>query len=190
MKAIYKKIVAIKKEIGTLKKNTENPFFKSQYLDLNALLDAIEPIFEKHNILLIQPIVDNKIQSIFIDIDSNENVVSEIELPNLTDPQKIGSAITYYRRYSIVSMFSLKVEDDDANKASGNSKTEKKPKQDNTPEPTKWLNVMDKEQNFTKEWLSIQKGITDGKLTSVQDVRKYYKVNKEVAAKLEEQFKN
>jgi len=38
-----KKILAVKKEIGTLSKNSKNPFFKSAYLDLNDLLNAVEP---------------------------------------------------------------------------------------------------------------------------------------------------
>jgi hypothetical protein len=37
-------------------------------------------------------------------------------LPNLQDPQKLGSAITYYRRY-IYSLLGLQAEDD-GNKAS------------------------------------------------------------------------
>ena len=41
---------------------------------------------------------------------------STITLPDLTDPQKMGSAITYYRRYSLQSLFLLQAEDDDGNK--------------------------------------------------------------------------
>lgn len=45
---------------------------------------------------------------------------------NLTrDPQKMGSAITYYRRYALQSLFLLRAEDDDANVAS-TKKTDKK----------------------------------------------------------------
>jgi hypothetical protein len=37
-------------------------------------------------------------------------------LPNLQDPQKLGSAITYYRRYTLQSLLGLQAEDDDGNK--------------------------------------------------------------------------
>jgi hypothetical protein len=40
-------------------------------------------------------------------------------LPDLQDPQKMGSAVTYYRRYSIQSLFTLQAEDDDGEKAVG-----------------------------------------------------------------------
>jgi hypothetical protein len=44
-----------------------------------------------------------------------ENLViqSEVTLPDLQDPQKMGSAITYYRRYSLQSLFLLQAQDDD-----------------------------------------------------------------------------
>ena len=41
-----------------------------------------------------------------------------MELPNLQDPQKLGSAITYFRRYTLQSLLGLQAEDDDGNKAS------------------------------------------------------------------------
>jgi hypothetical protein len=40
-------------------------------------------------------------------------------LPNLQDPQKLGSAITY-RRYTLQSLLGLQAEDDDGNKAKRN----------------------------------------------------------------------
>jgi hypothetical protein len=46
-------------------------------------------------------------------------VTSFMALPDLTDPQKLGSCITYYRRYSLVSLLALEAEDDDGNTASG-----------------------------------------------------------------------
>jgi hypothetical protein len=45
-------------------------------------------------------------------------VSSAIKLPDLNDPQKLGSAVTYYRRYTLQSLLSLQAEDDDANTAS------------------------------------------------------------------------
>ena len=51
-------------------------------------------------------------------LDGKE-ITSCMALPDLTDPQKIGSAITYFRRYSLTSLLSLQCEvDDDGNKAS------------------------------------------------------------------------
>jgi len=46
-------------------------------------------------------------------------LASEMLLPEIQDPQKMGSAITYYRRYALQSLFLLRAEDDDANLSSG-----------------------------------------------------------------------
>ena len=48
-----------------------------------------------------------------------------MELPQITDPQKVGSAVTYFRRYTLQSLLSLQAEDDDANTASHATKTQR-----------------------------------------------------------------
>ena len=126
--SIYKKLFEAKKEIGKISKDAKNPFFKSNYLSLNGLIDAVETVLEKHNLLLLQPIFDNKVQSIIYDIDIKDSfALSEMQLPNITDPQKLGSAITYYRRYTLQSLLGLQAEDDDGNSATKQVVTERKP---------------------------------------------------------------
>jgi hypothetical protein len=67
---------------------------------------------------MLQPIQNGNVTTIIIDCENNESVESSISLPALQDPQKLGSAITYFRRYTLQSLLSLQAEDDDANKAS------------------------------------------------------------------------
>ena len=43
--------------------------------------------------------------------------MTDINLPEISDPQKLGSAITYFRRYTLQSLLALQAEDDDGNKA-------------------------------------------------------------------------
>lgn len=186
MKELLTKISEVKSEIGTLSKNASNPFFKSKYLDLGEILSNLEPILQKHKLLLLQPVLDNSVSTEIHDLESGEIIKSAIPLPNIQDPQKIGSAITYYRRYSLQSLLALQTDDDDANEASDNkpTKTTQTPK----TEPEKWLNVLDKDKNFTLEWSNIIKAIQEKKISSVADVRKYYKVSKEVETKILEQL--
>jgi hypothetical protein len=115
---IYRKLLAAKKEIGKISKDSTNPFFKSKYFDVNALLEHVEPILQHYGLVLLQPIKNNAVFTIIVDSESGEQIDSGITLPNLTDPQKLGSAITYYRRYTLQSLLGLQAEDDDANKAS------------------------------------------------------------------------
>ena len=121
--SIYKKLFEAKKEIGKISKDSKNPFFKSNYLSLNGLIDAVETVLQKHDLLLLQPIKDGEVITVIIDSESKEepheknSVYSSIALPNITDPQKLGSAITYYRRYTLQSLLGLQAEDDDGNMA-------------------------------------------------------------------------
>jgi hypothetical protein len=114
---IYTKLNAVKKEIGAISKDETNPFFKSKYFDINGLLKHVEPLLQKNGLLLLQPIIKGEVVSEIIDIESGESVTSSIALPNLDDPQKLGSAVTYYRRYTLQSLLGLQAEDDDANAA-------------------------------------------------------------------------
>lgn len=125
--SVYIKLFKAKKEIEAITKDSKNPFFKSKYFDINKLLAEIEPVIQKHDLLLLQPIQDNKVLTEIFDIETGEKVFSEMNLPNITDPQKLGSAITYYRRYTLQSLLGLQAEDDDGNKASKKESTDRMP---------------------------------------------------------------
>lgn len=117
--SIYKKLLEAKKEMNAITKDSKNPFFKSKYFDVNKLLSEVEPILQKHGLLLLQPIQENKVYTMIYDSENgNDFIESEIALPNIQDPQKLGSAITYFRRYTLQSLLGLQAEDDDANTAS------------------------------------------------------------------------
>lgn len=156
---IYTKLSAVKKEIGAISKDSTNPFFKSKYFDINGLLKHVEPLLEKNGLLLLQPIVKGEVFSEIIDIESGDSVTSSIALPQIEDPQKLGSAVTYYRRYTLQSLLGLQAEDDDANAASKATK----PKAEK-----KWVNKGDKIWNA-----AIDKGV------KIDELLKHYAVSKD-----------
>lgn len=133
------KILKLQTEIGVLSKTETNPFFKSKYLDINGLLAQLLPLLEKYKLTVIQPLSSDAngrpaISTIIYDSEVSVQsgnyrispiVDSMITLPDLQDPQKMGSAITYYRRYALQSLFLLQAQDDDGNHAS--APTEKPP---------------------------------------------------------------
>ena len=118
MKELLKALANVKKEVGKLSKTETNPFFKSKYFDINSLIEQVDPLLEKNGLLLLQPIINNEVKSIIYHCESELSVESSIQLTQFNDPQKLGSAITYYRRYTLQSLLGLQAEDDDANKAS------------------------------------------------------------------------
>lgn len=141
--SINEKLFALQQEIGAISKDANNPFYKSKYFDINSLLKQLQPLLKKHKLLLIQPIEEDMVYSKILCVEGTGGVISALKLPELNDPQKLGSAITYYRRYTLQSLLALQSEDDDGNSASGKTvQQEKKWLNQNTPEYTKAIEYL------------------------------------------------
>jgi hypothetical protein len=122
---IYQKLLTIRSELSVIRKDKKNPFFHSNYVDINSVLELIIPKLTEYNLLLLQEngIEDGKdvIVTRVIDTDTKDEISSVIDVkcPKEKDPQAFGSGITYSRRYAIISLFALEQTDDDGHKASG-----------------------------------------------------------------------
>lgn len=130
MSTLAKSLLAAQKEMGVALKDSKNPFFKSKYADLNAVIDACVPVLNKHGISVLQPTthvvntINGEMRSIVRTTllhEDGETMTSDTEIicskPN--DPQAMGSAISYARRYGLQAFVVLKAEDDDGNAGSG-----------------------------------------------------------------------
>ncbi len=136
-KNIYQKLHEAKLEIGKVAKNAKNPHFKNTYADLNALIEAVEPILLEKGLVLLQPIKEGKVFTIITSIVDSYSVESYIDLPINLNPQQLGSAVTYFRRYTLQSLLSLQAVDDDGQHASQPVKAQKKECDDKTFEVVK-----------------------------------------------------
>lgn len=124
-KNIYQKLHEAKLEIGKVAKNAKNPHFKNTYADLNALIEAVEPILLEKGLVLLQPIKDGKVFTIITDINTATFVESYIDLTSGLTAQALGSQITYFRRYTLSSLMTLQAIDDDGQHASQPIKVQK-----------------------------------------------------------------
>jgi hypothetical protein len=115
---IYQKLHLAKQSMGKVIKNATNPHLKRNYADINSIIDTVEPILLDHGLLLIQPIVDDKVYTIIVDIETGDKLESYLTLPPITDAQKLGGACTYFRRYTLVNLCCLQAIDDDGHEAS------------------------------------------------------------------------
>lgn len=109
-------------EMSGAKKKAANPFFKSKYADLNAVVDAIRVPFCDNGLSYSQfPLFRDGLVGVetILMHSSGEWMSSELLLPMVKqDPQAAGSALTYARRYSLQSIAGIPSEDDDGNHAS------------------------------------------------------------------------
>lgn len=111
-------------EIHAAPKDAANPFFKSKYASLPAIRDAMQSAFAKNGLSVVQmpQVQEGQLQLRTVLLHSSGQTLdcgvlaADVDLAN---PQKIGSAVTYFRRYSLAAISqTVADEDDDANAAS------------------------------------------------------------------------
>lgn len=123
IKNIAAALAAAQSEIEPAIKDKKNPHFKSMYASLEAIWDAAHGPLNKHGISIIQLpcMVGEKpgLETMLVH-SSGEFISNSIAFtgPKL-DPQGIGTAITYYRRYGVAAALGIPQKDDDGNAASG-----------------------------------------------------------------------
>jgi hypothetical protein len=111
---------ALAKAQGEMKNaglNKVNPHFKSKYADLPTIRDAVTGVLSKHGLAIAQFTRCGEHGTVLVTrlMHADGGVIDgEFPLPNLSDqPQKMGSAITYARRYSLAAMCGIAAEEDD-----------------------------------------------------------------------------
>lgn len=118
-----KAFVAAQKATEAVKKASTNPAFRSKYADLAGVVEAVVPALNAHGIGVMQfPGSEDGDVLVTTELlhESGASVRSTLRLkPSKNDPQGVGSAVTYARRYSLLAMTGAAPEDDDGNAASG-----------------------------------------------------------------------
>lgn len=115
-KTFESRLLQFQTQIGIIKKDSKNPHFKNTYASLEQILSEVKPILTDCGLILLQPINDKGVCTVITMVDGTETdfVESYIPLPTNLAPQPLGSAITYYRRYTLSSLLALEIDDDDA----------------------------------------------------------------------------
>ncbi len=107
------------KNIESVIKDQTNPYFKSKYADLTGVIDACKDKLNAEDIAVLQPIDGMSVETVLVHTSGEWfSSLTPIVCKEANNPQALGSAITYAKRYGLQSMVLLPAEDDDANKAS------------------------------------------------------------------------
>jgi hypothetical protein len=114
-------------EMSGAKKSAKNPFFKSNYANLEEVINCVKEPFANNGLSFVQfPISGEGLAGVetIIMHESGEFIANEFMLKCAkNDPQGMGSAITYARRYGLQSAVGIPSEDDD-----GEGAMQRKPK--------------------------------------------------------------
>jgi hypothetical protein len=101
--------------------NKVNPHFRSKYADLAGIRDTVVPVLAANGIAVVQTIEPTETSAVVITRlahISGQWIESCCPVLGAGDMQKMGSAITYARRYSLSAICGIAAdEDDDANAA-------------------------------------------------------------------------
>ncbi len=108
--------------IGGAAKGKVNPQFKTTYADLESVIAASKDILAENDLAIVQFPGDcasgvMHLETVFVHT-SGEWISGEMGIAlGKTDPQGVGSALTYARRYAQMSALNMPAVDDDGNAA-------------------------------------------------------------------------
>ena len=120
-KGIFGALAAAQLQMGPALKDSSNPAFKSKYADLSSVMAACLPALNSNGIAVFQPTGEDEAGRFVRTIlahSSGETIECRVPLiVGKNDMQGYGSAVTYARRYGLMSMAGIAPEDDDGNAA-------------------------------------------------------------------------
>jgi hypothetical protein len=86
--------------------------FEYHYADLSVVIEHVRPALSEVGLVVTQIIEPGLLVTRLIH-ESGQSLTSRYKLPELTDSQAMGSAITYARRYSLCAILGIAAEDDE-----------------------------------------------------------------------------
>jgi hypothetical protein len=189
---LAKALVAAQKATESVKKAATNPAFKSKYADLSHVVEGVIPALNAAGVGVIQsPSYDGEMVSVTTTLlhESGSSVTGTLSMrPSKPDPQGVGSAITYARRYALLAMTGAAPEDDDGNAAS--QPTRKTPDLSVAPEGNDWWGCAGdglsayaaKQKGLDKDHDEMRQAIAA--LSSAEEWREWCKTHAEAIGKL------
>lgn len=161
---LFAAVVAAGGELKNPPKDSVNPHFKSRYADLATVLDTVRPVLTRHKLAVVQMPTEMDggpgLATTLVH-ESGEWMRSTVRLyPGKQDPQGIGSALTYARRYGLQAVLGIAADDDDDGHAGSRPAAQKaqpaaKPQQQQ--DAPRWtdraMDALIQEKNWTWQWV-------------------------------------
>jgi hypothetical protein len=143
IKELTKGLLAAQKQMGAAKKGADNPFFKSKYADLNSVLEVCKEPLNGAGIIILQPTHMDAdklvVATMLVHAESGQWIKSSMVALEAKDMQKLGSSVSYARRYTLQSLLSIPAEDDDGEKSvgrGGKAPAKQEPKENKQEQPS------------------------------------------------------
>jgi hypothetical protein len=143
MSAIAAAFVQAQRNFAPALKKADNPYFGTKYADLAVCIEAVIDALHANGIALVQHTDQSEkgviVSTVFLHESGEHMETGSIFVPAAQNsPQAFGSALTYARRYSIMTACGIAPEDDDGNAASKPISAAAAPVAPVKPEPDYW----------------------------------------------------
>ncbi len=118
--------IKFQKEVQPIIRDASNPFFKSKYVTLDSIIATVMPTLTANDLAIMHTteyIIDDRTPLLCTRLYYKDGTFIQGNYPMLVkekdNPQQLGSAMTYARRYAMMAFLGIAPEDDDGNAASG-----------------------------------------------------------------------
>lgn len=132
-KTLAQAFVAMQADLPKVEADSTNPHFRSKFVSLGHLLAKVRPILNKHGFSVIQlpSRTEDGRPSLTTTLlhESGESIERETPLLLVkNDPQALGSAMTYTRRYALSAALGISDQEDDDGNAGSEKPTPRGPR--------------------------------------------------------------
>jgi hypothetical protein len=120
-KTLVEALAAFQADLPEIGLDKENPHFRSKFASLANISKIVLPKLAEHGFAFsVGSFVDNGVLIVDAHLIYEDGTSRSAQFPvTETNPQKVGSAVTYYRRYALAALTGIVAdEDDDGNAAS------------------------------------------------------------------------
>ena len=179
-------LVKAQGELNAVHKDGNNPHFRSKYATLQNIVESTRDTLRKHGLAVVQTFSETDGSYISLNTtllhESGEYISGTFSMrPSKVDPQGLGSATTYARRYALSAILGIVTdEDDDGNMASqptGDRALQGNYGSHSASNELPWLNAVDKQGKFTKVGSKIVQRFIDEPDMSWIKVAEHYRIS-------------
>jgi len=175
MKNLFKALSQFQSEVGSVKKDSKNPFLKNKYSSLDEMIKHCSPILTKNGLSIIQLVSNDGVNTLLCH-ESGESIETGSKLmpvqvsKGLSHGQAEGVIITYTRRYQYAGILNLSTDEDTDGQLGSNAGLSKP-----TPKP--------KVKQDVKDWGKMLEAIANG-VISKDKIIAAYNLSKEEIVKV------
>jgi hypothetical protein len=164
-KTLVEALIEFQKDLPAVGLDSTNPAFKSKYASLGAVTKAVMPKLTEHGFAFsVGSFVDNGVLVVDAHLIHESGESRSLQFPiTETLPQKVGSAITYARRYALAALTGVVAdEDDDGNAASQKTVGEQRAERPTPPAAAQARATNDApSQAQVREWIGTDQARKD-----------------------------